>query len=277
MSPIKEPCFFAPEVADVTARARELYDADAPALRRYLDGPTTEKRDHGIVLDWDDYLKLFKRVRDETAIGEASVAYLASPAAAPAIRARLPESRIVMMLRNPVDRLFSRFAAARERGEATKFERWVGERQAEGELRKAASGPIWIGRYAVHLQRYLASFPAEHVRVFLYDDFVRAPAAVLRELLMFLAVDPEYPIDTSRRHNVTLGPRWPALQARLRPLRRFVPSGLGALSRGWLSKPRVGPTADERAVGIRVYGEDIRELEALIGRDLSAWLSPSGR
>ena len=79
VSPIKEPCFFAPEVADITPRARELYDTDAPDLRRYLDGPMEQKRDHGLVLDWDDYLTLFKSVRDETAIGEASVAYLASP------------------------------------------------------------------------------------------------------------------------------------------------------------------------------------------------------
>ena len=74
MCPIKEPCFFAPEVADVTPRARQLYDADAAALRRYLDGPLTAKRGHGLVLDWDDYRSLFRHLRGETAIGEASVA-----------------------------------------------------------------------------------------------------------------------------------------------------------------------------------------------------------
>ena len=135
VSPIKEPCFFAPEVADITPRARELYDADADALRRYLDGPMERKRDHGLVLDWDDYLTLFKNVRDETAIGEASVAYLASLTAAPAIRARTPEARIVMILRNPVDRLFSRFLAARDR--AATFGEWLDEKPDRS---------IWPGR-----------------------------------------------------------------------------------------------------------------------------------
>src|SRR5438105_6114472 len=116
MSPIKEPCFFAPEVADISREARAIYDADAPALRAYLDGPMHGKRDRGLVLAWGDYLKLFKRVSTETAIGEASVAYLASPAAAPAIADRVPQARIVMILRHPIDRLFSRYAPARNEG-----------------------------------------------------------------------------------------------------------------------------------------------------------------
>src|SRR5437868_13827253 len=68
MSPIKEPCFFAPEVADLGPDGRGTGTADAEALRAYLDGPMREKRGHGLVLDWEDYLKLFKHVRDESAI-----------------------------------------------------------------------------------------------------------------------------------------------------------------------------------------------------------------
>ena len=148
VSPIKEPCFFAPEVADITPRARELYDGDAPQLRRYLDGPMERKRDHGLVLDWNDYLTLFKNVRDETAIGEASVAYLASLIAAPAIRARIPEARIMIILRNPVDRLFR---DSWPRGT-------VGPRHSPSGSTQSPDKSIWPGRYAVHLRRYLDAF-----------------------------------------------------------------------------------------------------------------------
>ena len=37
MSPIKEPCFFAPEVVDFTPQSRARFDADASALQAYLD------------------------------------------------------------------------------------------------------------------------------------------------------------------------------------------------------------------------------------------------
>jgi hypothetical protein len=166
------------------------------------------------VLDWNDYLQLFKDVRRETAVGEASVAYLASLHAAAAIRARLPDARIVMMLRNPIDRLFSRYLAARDSGETASFSAWLDRRVAEDEGRdqpagpfdKLRAGPIWPGRYAVHLQRYLASFPARQVRAFVYDDYVRTPEAVLREPFEFLAVDSTCPIDVTRRHHVTMSP-----------------------------------------------------------------------
>ena len=59
MSPIKEPGFFAPEVACCTAHAREKFAADAASLRAYLDGPMDHQREYGIVLDWEDYLRLF--------------------------------------------------------------------------------------------------------------------------------------------------------------------------------------------------------------------------
>jgi len=228
------------------------------------------------VLDWNDYLKLFKAVRRETAVGEASVAYLASLNAAAAIRARLPDARIVMMLRNPIDRLFSRYLAARDSGATASFGEWIDLRVAEDERRDRPAGPIWPGRYAVHLQRYLASFPARQVRAFVYDDYVRNPQAILRDLFEFLAVDSTYPIDVTRRHNVTMSRRWPTVHRLLRPLRRVVPSGMANVARGWSMTPRLTkPGAEDRARALDVYGDDIRALETLIQRDLSAWLATS--
>ena len=244
VSPIKEPCFFAPEVAEITPRDR-------------------------LVLDWNDYLQLFEEAAGETAIGEASVAYLASLNAAAAIQARLPDARIVMILRNPIDRLFSRYLAARDSGDTASFKAWLDRRVADG---KIGAGPIWPGRYAVHLQRYRASFPAHQVRAFLYDDYASTPHTVLRDLFEFLGVDPAYPIDVTRRHNVTMSRRWPAVHRLLRPLRRLVPTKLAARASPWFVKPRTTkPTAEERVRALDVYREDIRALETLMQRDLSEW------
>jgi hypothetical protein len=117
VSPIKEPCFFAPEVAEITPRDR-------------------------LVLDWNDYRQLFKDVGRETAIGEASVAYLASLKAPAAIHARLPDARIVMILRNPIDRLFSRYLAARDSGDTASFEEWLDLRIKEDESRDSSAGSV---------------------------------------------------------------------------------------------------------------------------------------
>jgi hypothetical protein len=280
MSPIKEPCFFAPEVVDFTPRSRALFEADAEALRAYLDGPMREKR-QGIVLDWEQYLKLFKHVRDETAIGEVSGNYLGSSGAPRAIRARIPDARIVMMLRDPVDRLFSQYVASRAAGEThASFVPWTTEQLSAEAARRPPFGPVWAGRYVVHLRRYLECISWSQLRVYLYDDYARAPRPVLRDLLTFLNVDPDWPVDTTRRHNVTLVPRWPALHRIVAPLirraiRRIAPARMLERARPlYVTRPRLRPTAEERARVIEIYEADIRALETLIQRDLSAWLDP---
>jgi hypothetical protein len=283
MSPIKEPCFFAPEVAEFTPAARAHFAADRAALRTYLDGPMSEPRSHGLVLEWKDYLKLFKNVRDELAIGEVSGNYLASSAAPLAIRTRIPEARIVMILRDPVDRLYSQYVAARGTGESmTAFVPWVSAHLAQEDQRDPPFGVVWTGRYARHLRRYLDVFPEDQVRVFLYDDYQHTPLPVLRALLAFLHVDPCAPMDVSQRHNVTRVPRWPALHARVAPnarriLGNILPAEVARAFREWyFAQPRRHPTPAERRQVIEIYEDDIRALERLIGRALPAWLSASG-
>ena len=112
VSPIKEPCLFAPEVIEIDAAARASHERDREPLRAYLDAAVLAPRDRGIVLEWTDYLKLFKGARAERAIGEASVAYLGSVDAPRRIHERVPDARILMILRDPADRLRSHYAAA---------------------------------------------------------------------------------------------------------------------------------------------------------------------
>jgi hypothetical protein len=53
----------------------------------------------------------------------------------------------------------------------------------------------------------------------------------------------------------------------------LVPPRIGSTVRPWFLTPRrATPAGEDRARAIEVYGEDIRELEQLIQRDLSSWL-----
>ena len=279
MSPIKEPCFFAPEVVDLTPLARKIFDADRAALSTYLDGPIREKRDLGWVLEWDQYLKLFKNVRDETAVGEASVSYLGSGGAPRDIQARTPDARIVVMLRDPTDRLFSHYRAAHAAGVTTAtFGQWMTTQTSTEAARQPAWGSVSAGRYAAQLRRYLDCFARDRVRVCLYDEYARAPETVLADVFAFLGVDPDHPIDTAPRHNATLVSRWPAMPRALRriagrAMRAAAPARIAERVRAWSLVPSsLGPTAGERAQAIEIYEEDIRALERLIDRDLSAWM-----
>lgn len=58
-------------------------------------------------VDRETYLSWFKDVKDAKRMGEASVWYLYSKKAAEQIKEFSPEAQIIIMLRNPVDMLYS--------------------------------------------------------------------------------------------------------------------------------------------------------------------------
>jgi len=136
------------------------------------------------------------------------------------------------------------------------------------------------GKYATNLRRFFGFFSRERVSVFLHEDLQRDPRGVLRKLFTFLDVDPEYPVDLSRRHNQSWVPRYPALHTLRRlvgqsiPLLSFLPFPVRRLVRGMYHRPgsqlRIDPSA--RALVVDFYREETIAAGELIGRDLTAWL-----
>src|ERR1700744_4238921 len=104
MSPIKEPNYFAGEMRldNFVEEARRRIADEMHDLQEYLRGDMRQNRFGGWVSAWEDYLKLFRNVTDEIAIGEATPCYLWSETAARNIAARIPDAKIIINLRNPV-------------------------------------------------------------------------------------------------------------------------------------------------------------------------------
>src|SRR2546430_2567378 len=216
MSPIKEPNFFASEfrLEHMSPAIRPLAEQDAPALAAYLDGPMRMLRFGGVVTRWDQYLKLFRLVAAERAIGEASVAYLWSRSAAANIHQRIPDARIVMVLRNPADRAFSQYvqAVAKNRTRLP-FDEFVRERARHlPETLDLFSPFLEYGLYFRQVERFLDRFGSERVRIYLYEDYSRNREATVRDLLRWLGVDPQVPLDLSQRHHEARVPRFPAFE-----------------------------------------------------------------
>lgn len=273
MSPVKEPCFFG---ADLLARRRRVARASAEALRGKMKWLRSQPYNLGID-NWEHYLELFKNAVEETAVGEASAEYLSSSVAPGAIRARIPDARIIMMLRDPVERLFSNYANAAASGYArTDFQTWVAEQQANEAAWQPRLGSVWQGFYGRHLQSWREYFPPTQIRVYMYEEYAVAPLKVLRDLFAFLEVDPDFPVDVSQRYNVTLQPRFARLWEWSAPLRRRIRPALPdrfvkqVMPVAFRRPPSI--TQRERAQVLQIYEADIRALERLLPADLSAWL-----
>ena len=120
----------------------------------------------------------------------------------------------------------------------------------------------------------------------LYEDLVSDPRGLVRDLFVFLGVDPGFEPEVGVRHNEGGYPRHRRLNAVLNhqalkralgplapaPVKRFV----NTLRRG---NTGAAPVMDEatRARLSALYREDILRLQELLGRDLGRWLEASGQ
>ena len=273
MSADKEPTYFgaaeflaAPPRRDLPSRARER-----TVLERLMVGAPKP-------LSWDAYLALFRDARDEPAVGEASVRYLLLPDAPRAIAARVPHARLIFILRDPAEWQFTRYLAMAWREPQGSFRQWFAAATKPGAM---WAQPITVGRYATHLQRFFDLFPREQLLIHLHEDYKADGRGIVRETLRFLEVDPDYPIDMSRRHFETTVPRFPMLETLRRrmfgdaPLGRWFPSFAHRMLRSPFYRRRPELTTmdpADRALVIDYYRDEIQRTGTLIGRDLSAWL-----
>lgn len=241
------------------------------------------------------YLALFDEASpgEHAVIGEASTAYLTDPASAPWIAREAPDARILIMLRNPVDRAYSLYNWMAQEGyePAPDFRealRREPARAADTAFRE--DNPQYLhnylyvdsGRYADQIERFRRHLPEERIRVLLFEEFVARPAEVYRRVLRFLELPADLPVPEARERNPSRRPYHPVLQyalrratgwlTRLRPGRPASKASRDVLLRWGLTEERPEPLPpDLRRRLVEAYREDIRRLEALLDRDLSAW------
>lgn len=164
----------------------------------------TDLYDRRYIRDEQLYLSLFAEAKDEKRVGEKSTRYLYSKLAAAEIKEYQPSASIIIMLRNPVDQLYSmhylRLYIGRE--DLVDFEAVL---EAEEDRRRGLRLPdsinlreAWmlnyreIPRYTHQIQRYLDVFGRQNVHIIIFDDFISDLTKVYGDTLRFLRVDPDF-------------------------------------------------------------------------------------
>lgn len=225
---------------------------------------------------------------DQIACGEVSPCYLAFPKQSIlGIQQYAPQAKLIVILRNPVDRAYSSFInLVRSGREEVQDFRTVIKLEESGKVRATDGSPrrnLQESYYFSALKSYYQAFPSEQIQLFLYDDWQRDAQGLLRAIFRFVAVDETFQPDRSQKYNVAAWPRsarlhrwlhraehfsnrldkcWPTLGQRLH----------SALIRLNLTTAPALPADLRRQLTDR-YRADIIQLEALIGRDLSHWLT----
>ena len=277
MSPIKEPKFF-------------LTDGPPPA-RGGGPGDAITYREH--VWRRTDYEALFAGAPAGAPRGESTPFYLYDRAAQRRIGELIPHAKMIVILRDPVERAHSNWTHLWSAGlePVGDFVRACGEEDA-----RVAAGwaPFWhytrLGRYAEQLEHLFLRFPREQVFILRYRALLDTPALALDDICQFLGVHRGI-VAHVPRENVTAQPAGSLTHLAVSRLARgaaaagrHLPGAAGnSLSRSLerflqQNAGRRQPLSwEQRQAVLPHFEDDIRQLERLTGAYFGDWLRPRER
>lgn len=229
------------------------------------------------------YESLFDEASPATVHFENSPSYFHDPRTPERVRAYDPQMKILLLLRDPVERAYSNHLHEVIKGHIPNLSFEEG----------LANNPSYLdqSRYGTHLSRWLDVFPAGQVQVMLAENIKADPAGQARRVYEFLGIDPEFTTGLlSERRNESDRARLPWLRNLLRAqgdrMRRM------GLEEQLMRVKKLGPVRkllDANRVDVRQevpamspdtrkrltqeLGDEMQRLAALIGRDPVEWPS----
>src|ERR671915_1370169 len=278
MSPVKEPLYFAAHAIQNSA-----FD---------------------VIRDKKEYLRLFEKARGYIAVGEASTGYLWDPDAPKLIHQTVPHARIIMILRDPIERAYSNYLMYKKYGgiKSSFYDELMRDSKIQEKLYGKSQLYVEMGMYYEQVKRYFDIFGREQVKVIIFEEFVQHPEQTVNEVLAFLGV--KYTVREIReQHNPYSVPRSPlsrlifaffrwlrARNVRFYKLLMLLPDSVleslplpSGKSSGFaarilfkrIEKPKIEPEAFKFLQ--ELYHDDVLRLESLLGRSLPWSTLSTGR
>jgi len=255
MSPVKEPNYFSISVNPET----------------FLSKPIRDKT---------KYLNLFKDVKNEIAVGEASPSYLWDPKAPELIHEVVPDARIIIMLRDPIERAFSHYLLFLGLGtEKSTFSEAI--KNALKAKHDYSGRLIEAGLYAQQIKRYLEIFGSDKIKIIIFEEFFLDTTNSFKQVLEFLGLKSNPPDSMNEIHMRFSIPRGKLAELIVRNQairkmgkiipRTIVPASLKSIFTKKTPKPKI--PLDDRKFLEEFYRDDVKNLQKILGRSLP-WQIP---
>ena len=240
----------------------------------------------------DSYLKLFAKAKTEKIVGEATANYLYSRVAAEKIHNFNPDAKIIILLREPAQYLYSlhsHYAKFTEENEpdfvaalALEAERKQGKHASPRVMSPSFLFYSDRVKYYEQVKRYYDRFAAEQIKVIIYEKFRADNEGVYREILEFLGVDPSF-TPNFEAINVNKEVKFPAINNFInRPLIKAISKNLISQEFNefvrdnivekllWHSAPKEKISEAIKLDLMQKYQPEVAKISELIGVDLEA-------
>jgi len=221
------------------------------------------------------YHNLFQEKKDSKIFGESSVSYLFYPEVPKRIKEYNTDAKIIIMLRNPVDRAFSHYLMDFRLGLISdEFEDVFNKKEG-----LKFQQYFLLGNYYSQVKRYYDEFSKENVHIIWYSDFKKDAEKEIQKVFKFIGIDLDYKVNFETVHNSFSMPKNKIIRKIysviwLRKLLSFLlPSTFVRFTKSTLFKKRSKPkiTTESSKTFTEYYLDDICKLEELLSINLSEW------
>ena len=226
------------------------------------------------------YESLFVQ-KESVVYGEASVSYLFYENVAEDIKKYNPNAKIIIMLRNPIERAFSHYLMDYRLGLISdSFENVLAKKSKHKNAHLFYQQYIEVSKYSKQIQRYLDFFEKDSILFIDYEDFKINVSKTVDQVYNFLHISTEFAADINTKHNTFTMPKNKVIRliysfVFLRKILTFLfPTYLVKNIRVLLFKSDKKPELlkETRSLLKRIFNDDIKNLEEVLSKDYSKWI-----
>ena len=258
MSSQKEPDFF----SDQSLQKKKLYYD-----KNRID--TLEK-----------YNSLFER-EDVILRGDSSVSYLFYEDVPHKIITYNPDAKIIIMLRNPIDRAFSHYLMDYSLGLISEsFETIIQKQSKHKNANLFYQQYIQVSEYSKQIKRYLEVFSKDNIHFIDYEDFKNDTSDVVNSVFLFLGVNDDFQPYLKKKYNTYTAPKNSLIRyvysfvAFRKMVANILSKNLTKTIRNLFFTSDKKPQLSELTRNFlkKHFESDVRELSELLNKDFTKWI-----
>jgi hypothetical protein len=277
MSPIKEPHYFSKDIRCSNFTQEGCRNACFD-IKEYLLSDKLENKHISFIDNIEDYLQLFREVKNEDFLGEVSTGYLYSKVAAKEIYDFNPDAKIIIVLRNPVQRTYSHWkmnvASGVENIDIPVVQAIKKDYNSINKGYCQSHLYIELGQYSHQIKRYTDIFPKNNIKILFFDDLKNDADAFMSDIYKFLNIA-QIDIGTSEKENVSVMIKFQILK---NINNKFgIPELIPKKMKIFLKKLFTTTifqkltAEDKSSIYFNYFKKDVEQIEDLLNLNLSSW------
>jgi len=213
--------------------------------------------------------------------GEASVSYLFYDDVPQKIKEYNSKAKIIIMLRNPIDRAFSHYLMDYRLGLVSdRFDSIIKKKLKHKNADLFFQQYIKLSEYSQQVSRYLEVFDKENIMFIDYEDFKNDVSAVVDKTCLFLGINNDFQPNLKKKHNTYTMPKNSIIRfiysfiSFRKFLTNIVPKNIVKVIRNLLFRSDKKPTLnnDVRMFLASYFKDDVEKLSTLLNKNFSKWI-----